>query len=433
MRALSSLLVVYLVIGFGSAPARAADSSDIPVSGSANPNLASFDRLMIDFVRDHQAPGAALAVTRHGKLVYARGFGIADRERREPVKPQALFRIASISKPFTSAAVMQLVEKGRLRLEDHPFELLGLSPPAGQQMDPRLRQITILQLLQHTGGFDRDKSFDPMFRPIIIARELKTNPPASQEAIIRYMLGRPLDFDPRTREAYSNFGYCVLGRVIEHVSGQSYEQYVRQHVLSPLNIHDMRLRRTLASLRAPGEVIYYEEKNRTGASVFPPQLGQQVPLPYGAWDIEAMDSHGGWIASAIDLVRFASSFDDPAHSKILSERSIRTTFARPAGEVGHSPDGKIKTVYYGCGWQVRQVGSGRINTWHNGSLDGTSTLLVRRADGLCWAVLFNTRKDQSGKELAGIIDPLVHKAADEVKQWPQLDLFERFLTSEKAD
>ena len=433
MRALSSLLVVYLVIGFGSAPARAADSSDIPVSGSANPNLASFDRLMIDFVRDHQAPGAALAVTRHGKLVYARGFGIADRERREPVKPQALFRIASISKPFTSAAVMQLVEKGRLRLEDHPFELLGLSPPAGQQMDPRLRQITILQLLQHTGGFDRDKSFDPMFRPIIIARELKTNPPASQEAIIRYMLGRPLDFDPRTREAYSNFGYCVLGRVIEHVSGQSYEQYVRQHVLSPLNIHDMRLGRTLASLRAPGEVIYYEENNRTGASVFPPQLGQQVPLPYGAWDIEAMDSHGGWIASAIDLVRFASSFDDPAHSKILSERSIRTTFARPAGEVGHSPDGKIKTVYYGCGWQVRQVGSGRINTWHNGSLDGTSTLLVRRADGLCWAVLFNTRKDQSGKELAGIIDPLVHKAADEVKQWPQLDLFERFLTSEKAD
>jgi CubicO group peptidase (beta-lactamase class C family) len=431
MREIWLLLVVALVLDL-AIPARAADSPDIPVSGSENPNLASFDRLMIDFVREHQAPGAALAVTRHGQLVYARGFGFADREKRELVKPQALFRIASISKPFTSAAIMQLVEKGKLRLEDHPFEILGLTPPAGQQMDPRLRQITILQLLQHTGGFDRDKSFDPMFRSIIIARELKTNPPASQEAIIRYMLGRPLDFDPGTREAYSNFGYCVLGRVIEKVSGESYEQYVRQHVLAPLNIHDMRLGHTLASLRAPGEAIYYDQKNRTGASVFPPRLGQQVPTPYGAWDMEAMDSHGGWIASAVDLVRFASSFDDPARSRILSERSIKTIFAPPSGEVGHNADGKTKVVYYGCGWQVRQVGGGRINAWHNGSLDGTSTLLVRRADGLCWAVLFNTRKDQNGKELSGIIDPLVHKAADEVKQWPQADLFERYLRSAKS-
>jgi N-acyl-D-amino-acid deacylase len=179
---------------------------------------------------------------------------------------------------------MQLVEQGKLRLSDHPFQMLALEPHLanGESVDPRLRQITILELLQHTGGFDRDKSFDPMFRPIIIARALGANPPAMQPAIIRYMMGRPLDFDPGTCEAYSNFGYCVLGRVIEQISREPYEQYVREHVLVPLGIRGMRLGRTLAEHRAPGEVTYYDQKGRTGASVFPPNLGRQVRLPYGA-------------------------------------------------------------------------------------------------------------------------------------------------------
>ncbi|HEX4792566.1 MAG TPA: serine hydrolase domain-containing protein [Humisphaera sp.] len=420
------LLVLGILLCCGTYASAA--ERETPVTGSRFVGLDPFDKLMTDFVKEHDVPGASLAVTRNGHLVYARGFGFADREHHQAVQPQSLFRIASISKPFTSAAIMQLVEKGKLRLDDHPFELLHLTPhlASGGHEDPRLNKITILQLLQHTGGFDRDKSFDPMFRPIIIAHALGVTPPAQQRPIIRYMMGRELDFDPGTREVYSNFGYCVLGRVIEQVSGEPYEKYVREHVLAPLNISSMRLGHTLAKDRAPGEVVYYDEKDRTGGSVFPPRLGEAVPLPYGAWNIEAMDSHGGWIASAVDLVRFASSFDDPAHSKILSPRSIETTFARPPGAVGQNPDGKPKAVYYGCGWQVRHVGNGRINTWHNGSLDGTSTLLVRRADGLCWAVLFNTRKDQHDKELAGEIDGLVHKAADEVKQWPQGDLFDRY-------
>ena len=91
------------------------------------------------------------------------------------------------------------------------------------------------------GGWDRDKSFDPMFIPIKIAKTFGTEPPANQEQIIRYMLTQPLDFDPGEREAYSNFGYCVLGRVIEKVSGKPYGKYVQEEVLAPLGIHDMRL------------------------------------------------------------------------------------------------------------------------------------------------------------------------------------------------
>jgi N-acyl-D-amino-acid deacylase len=92
-------------------------------------------------------------------------------------------------------------------------------------------------------------------------------------------------------------------------------------------------------------------------------------------------------------------------------------FARPPGAAGEDEHGKPADAYYACGWMVRPVGGGKANTWHNGSLDGTSTLLVRRWDDLTWAVLFNSRQAKGG-EPAGLIDPLVHDAADEVKHWP---------------
>jgi N-acyl-D-amino-acid deacylase len=223
-------------------------TAKIPTTGRANPQLASFDRLLVGFLHDRELPGgASLAVARNGRLVYARGYGYADEETKEPVQPNSLFRIASISKPLTAVAILQQVERGRLRLEDSVFEVLQLKEPteSGVEFDERWRRVTILHLLQHRGGWDRDKSFDPMFRSRAIVKELKVEPPATPQDIIRYMLRHPLDFDPGAKDVYSNFGYCLLGRVIEKVSGQSYEQYVRKEVLAPLGIHDMRVGATL--------------------------------------------------------------------------------------------------------------------------------------------------------------------------------------------
>jgi CubicO group peptidase (beta-lactamase class C family) len=392
----------------------------LPVTGRAAPNLASFDALMTKFVRDNDVPGAALAVTKDGRLVYARGFGYADRENGTPVRPKTRFRIASISKPITAAAILRLVMLGKLKLDERAFELLGLADDAA---DPRLKEVTIRELLHHTGGWDRAVSFDPMFRPLTIAKELNVAPPAGPESVLRYMRGQKLDFAPGSRYAYSNFGYCVLGRVIEKVTGQPYEKYVRQEILAPLGIHDMEIGKTLAA--AKGEVHYIDEKNRQGRAVLGPNLGKPVPLPYGAWYLEAMDAHGGWIASAPDLVRFASAFDRPEQCKILNAAAIGTMFARPPGPAGLAKNGKPSEVYYGCGWQVRVVGPKALNTWHTGALDGTATILVRRHDGLCWAVLFNTRANARGESLTGLIDGLVHEAADAVKHWPKRDLFDK--------
>jgi CubicO group peptidase (beta-lactamase class C family) len=406
----------------------------VQATGRALPALRSFDKMMFDFMAKHHVPGASLAVARNGRLVYARGFGHADVETRQPVLPASLFRIASVSKPFTATAVFQLVDQGKLKLSDRMVQVLGLAPH-GLKADARLERVTILELLQHRGGWDRDKSFDPMFIPLKIARAVDVPPPPGPQAIVQYMMGMPLDFNPGQRYAYSNFGYCVLGRVIERVSGQPYERYVQQHVLGPLGIRDMRIGHTLPAGRAPGEVRYYDSQNQIVKGVVGETMGKDVPEPDGGWFLEAMEAHGGWIASAVDLVRFGSAFDNPERCAILGPEAIATMFARPPEPGGATAKKKRAESYYACGWDIVEVGPHRINTWHTGLLDGTSSILVRRFDGLVWAVLFNSDgdpKDPKGDDLAGRIDGLVHEAADAVTEWPEIDLFPGFLERQQV-
>jgi CubicO group peptidase (beta-lactamase class C family) len=219
----------------------------------------------------------------------------------------------------------------------------------------------------------------------------------------------------------------LLGRVIEHVTGLTYEQYTQRNVLRPVGVGRMRLGKTPLAERAPGEVMYYDERDREGPAVIG-KIDAAVPWPYGAWSLEVMDAHGSWLASAVDLVRFASAFDKPEKCPILGANSIEKMLARPKGLAGYQADGSPHAAYYACGWNVRPIGSkGRRNTWHTGALDGTSTLLVRRHDRTNWAVLFNGRSGLNGKSLSGQIDSLMQKAADQVKTWPKLDLFDELL------
>ena len=393
-------------------------------------SLASFDREMEAFIAARKIPGGALAVVKDGRLVHARGYGWADRERQQRVEPTSLFRIASISKPITAVAVLKLVEQGKLKLADRVFDFLSLKPliPAGKQADPRLRTVTIRQCLQHTGGWDRDQSFDPMFRPRLIATAVGEAAPASAAAVIRYMMGQPLDFDPGTRYAYSNFGYCLLGRVIEKVTGKTYADFVQEVVLAPSGIKSMRLGRSLETGRAPNEVRYAMPGAETTESVFPGASSKVAP-PYGGFNLEAMDAHGGWLASAVDLARFAAALHDAETGPLLKAVTYRELHAAPPAPVSRNEDGSLKEVFYACGWQSRPIVGrpGKANHWHSGSLPGTRTLLVRRWDGLAWAALFNQRQDLANLPDTAI-DPAMHRAADAVQEWPKGDLFHQFPT-----
>jgi N-acyl-D-amino-acid deacylase len=390
----------------------------IPMTGAAVPDMVSVDQVIQGVMRQHAVPGAAVGVVKDGRLVYARGFGYADLDSEELTQPDGLFRIASLSKAVTAAATLKLVDDGLLSLTDHPFDILSaLEPPAGATVDPRLALITVRMLLHHSGGWDRDLSFDPMFRPAIAAQAVGAPEPASAETVIRYMLGQPLDFDPGTRYAYSNFGYAVLGRVIEQATGQSYEAYVRSAVLNPAGIQRMRLGRTRRSDRVPGEVVYHYPGS-TG-SVFPGDGA--VPWPYGGFYLEAMDAHGGWIASTVDLLRFITAVDGlPTVPDVLTQNSIDLMIARPA-----LPDWAGNAYYYATGWLIRPT-QGDANWWHTGALAGTNTLMVRAYHGLAWVVLTNTSPIGVTGDLLSDIDSAMWDGVGGVTAWPAHDLFGQF-------
>lgn len=390
--------------------------------GEMDPAMEPFDTAIRAFMQEHCIPGAAVAVTDGGRLVFARGYGYADLATGEKATPNSLFRIASISKPFTAVKIMQLVEAGKLSLDDKAFDVLGLSEAIRDkpQRDQRLNDITIRHLLQHRGGWDRDQSFDAMFRSVQFARAMEVPPPASPADVIQAMLDQKLDFTPGERYAYSNFGYCLLGRVIEKLTGETYERATRATVLAPLGMHDMRIGATRLVGQGPGEVRYYGAAR--GPSVFEPDLGRLLPRQYGGWYLEAMDSHGGWLSSAADLARFACALQDPRHP-LLSAESLAEMAKRPEGLAGFDENGKPKPTFYSLGWMNRMVGADQQNSWHTGSLDGTATVLICRDDGKNFVAVFNTRSGPAGQHLGQAIDPVLNEAASQVKAWPRIDLF----------
>jgi hypothetical protein len=161
-------------------------------------------------------PGASLALARNGALVLAIGYGWADREARVPVTPNTLFALASVSKSLTAVTILKLVDAGRLSLDARVFELLSdIEPLPGDRVDPRVKQITVRQLLYHSGGWDRTKSGDPNGFSDRVAERMRVPMPVSPRQLTRFMLGRPLDFDPGAESHYSNFGYILLGLIIE--------------------------------------------------------------------------------------------------------------------------------------------------------------------------------------------------------------------------
>lgn len=410
---LSFLVLITLLLFSVTANAQV---EGISITGESVKALRPFDILMTNFLKDHSVPGASVCIARNGRIIYARGFGLADRKIEKPVEPHSLFRIASVSKPITATAVMRLIQSRRLKLDDNPFVVLGYEDRLDDDdVDPRLKTITIEHLLHHTAGWDREKAFDPMFQYRRISKAMDVPSPPSHQAIIEFMIGQPLQSDPGTFYAYSNFGYCLLGRVIEKQSGLPYEQYVQEKILAPLKITSMRIGGSLPEDRADFEVRYYDANDATGSSVFEP--GRIVPRPY-VIDHEVMDSHGAWIASSTDLVKIAIALNTP-DSRLLNRRSLQRMFSPPPGDPGHKPNGDVKDWFYGYGWSVRPVTDTTYNNWHMGRINGSSTLLVRRHDDLAWAVLFNCdRSAANGEPLALMIDPLMHRAARRVRKWP---------------
>jgi N-acyl-D-amino-acid deacylase len=372
---------------------------------------------MTSFLQDHKIPGGSLAIVRDGKVVYTRGFGLADKEKKTPVQPESLFRIASISKPITAVAILKLVEQGKLKTSDKILDILKYEPhfEGDAKFDDRWKDVTIAQCLAHTGGWDRNVSYDPMFEAPRMAKSMKIDLPILPEHIIRYQLGQKLDFTPGERYAYSNFGYSLLGRVIEKLSGKPYEEYVKEEVLKPLGITAMRMGKSLESELAEGEVHYYDVNSKKERAVTGPDAGKgEVPLSYGVWRQETLDSHGGWIASSTDLAKFAAAFDLVGEGKeaktrggLLSPETVHDMFAPHA--VMNKPDANGKGGQdYGYGWMLRADREGHMTMRHGGALACTASTMIHFPDNINVALLFNLGQSPDGKFLQRELDgPLI--------------------------
>jgi len=344
-------------------------------------NIRAVDSLVNGFMQKYHVPGLSLAFAQNDSIKLQRTYGYADTALKQPVIPDHRFRIASVSKPFTATAIMLLIEQGKLHLQDKVFgkgAVLG-TIYGSKAYSPGIKQITIEHLLEHLGGGWGNRDNDPMFM----------HPEMNQAQLISWTLdNQPLSHQPGTDFQYSNFGYCILGRVIEKVSGMKYADYVRKNILTPSSIKTMEMGGNTLAERKPKEVYYYDKQED----------------PY-TMDQRRMDSHGGWIATPTDLLKFLLRVDKyPQKADILKPATLDSMYSAPAV----SPT-------YAKGWAVNKAN----NYWHNGSLPGEQAIAVRTSQGFCWAVMVNTRTEGNfGLDL----DQLMWKIRFAIKQWPHIEL-----------
>jgi N-acyl-D-amino-acid deacylase len=386
-------------------------------TGCAAAGMEPFDVAMTALLEKWHVPGGSLAVAHDGRLLFARGYGLADKPKGIRVTPVARFRLGSLAKPVAAVAILQLVAAGRFRLDDPALPLLGAyAPKTDAMIDPRIKDITVRRLLEHTAGFDRAISGDPPFMPwadAVLDRQTAAPPPTCP-MIIRDALSRHLDFDPGRRFAYSNLGYCMLGRIVERASGMPYLDYVRSRVLGPAGASHIDLGYTMRP--SENEATYYDFPGAVEVPAMPGVARGMVPAPYGAFAIEAMDSYGGLIGSPAEYLRFMLAIDGQRGPALLDSNSQKEMLARP-----DSAD-TARPIYYGLGMSVRALPDGTKNWWHEGTQPGMEAFGLRTAIGHSWVVAFNSRP-RDGSAFWLDIDRSLWAAAGRVASWPATDLF----------
>lgn len=334
----------------------------LPVNGLPRPELEPLDEAMLRYLADRELPGATLAVTKDDELVFLRGYGWFDQLMTETMPTCAPMRVASVTKPFTQAAIVSLYgtpwDGGTFEAEttiaDGFFPLVGIDPqslepsfvvpgdlydldfwPGCTVFDTGVADIgwpftRISALLSHRGGIlsnDRSRQpdvFDPQFGDLAMANlmDLDDAPPGVFDRL-RFLGGACfLTYLPVAN--YSNVGYNLLGRIVVEVSGApSYWDYLRDSVLAPVGIvggtdpettDQIYLGRSLGSDVEPEEPYYFTEFPDAGNVVTPFEedgewmAGAATPPPYGGFHLEAFDAHGGLVSKAETLTDFMRAY-----------------------------------------------------------------------------------------------------------------------------
>lgn len=332
MRKVSILFLVTIIISYCSG------QETITIIDAEQ--IASIDSIMnINFPPDE--PGAAIIITEEGKEIYKKGFGMANLESGIQMTPEMIFRLGSLTKPFTAVSILLLEEEGKLSVEDDITRFLHDYPTHGAK-------ITIENLLTHTSGI-------PDFTRFPNARKIEQTQLTTGE-ILELFKDKPLDFEPGEKFLYSNSGYDVLGAIIESVSGMSYEQFVENNIFQKLEMHHSFYDHPEEEVenKIPGY-----DKNSNGYKL----------APYAA--MCAPFSAGGLRSTVGDLAIFNKALHD---GKLIPEQELSKVFSPFKLNTG-------ELSYYGYGWYLKPF-LGHTAYSHSGNIYGfvTGTLFFPESD-----------------------------------------------------
>lgn len=346
-------------------------------SMSDSPQLEDMENKIKRYLLRWEINGAQIAVTRNDSLLYVKGFGWADMEKKQEMQPSNIMRLASVSKLLTAVGVMKLAEVGTLKLSDHVFGPKGIlndTAFTNAIKDQRYLDITVEQLLRHKAGFTTGAG-DPMFSTRYIMMQNRLTTPPDNNTLMKILLKRRLGFTPGTAKRYSNVGYTLLSMIIEKKTRMSYEDYMRRFVFEPAGCYDFHIAGSYEKDRRRNEVKYYMHKGSEPVYEYN-NSGRMVEKCYGENDIPNLKGAGAWCASAAELSRLVASIDLlPGVKDILSKKSVEFM-------TREMPDHD-----FSIGWNFCPKGRPWIRT---GSLSGTSALVLRYPDGECWILITNT-------------------------------------------
>jgi CubicO group peptidase (beta-lactamase class C family) len=420
---------------------------DYPVAHDNISVLKPIDDAFIRSMSRNGVPGATFALAKNGKVIYRAAYGYSNLNPAKAATINTRGRLASISKTITAAAIMKLVEEGKLSLEDTVFGPTGILKDlkpfsySGYQGNnvATLGQIKVHHLLSHTGGWDRGTSGDPNVpvdadrfscngsktgtecEPTIsmaqyIAQRAKSEGTlgknetrgASMDEVIRWMM-RPDDPDflpkwkPGEKQVYSNFGFIVLQKIIEVKSKQAYMDYIKG-MMDKMGVTFAK-GNSMPTHALANEWTYYDVPG-AGTTRNPywtsETLTTGIPWSY-VYDMNTMLGHGGWVASPEELVKFVSKLDSTAPNPWITWKTFRSMMNRP--------EGAAKTGgYYGLNWSVDPLTSeadDKFHFSHGGALTGARSLLLKGMTDrkVSLAYLFNS-SDENG-EVGGALKNLI--------------------------
>lgn len=315
------------------------------------------------------APGLSAAVVRGDRLVWAEGFGLADVENQVPARADTVYRIASLSKPITAVAVLQLVEQGLVEL-DAPVQRWVPSFPE------KRAPVTVRQVLTHTSGIRHYRAGDPRRRHY-----------SSVVEALSIFEDDPLLFEPGTRYEYSSHAYNLLAAVVERASGLGFGAYLRERIFGPAGMDDSGLDR--AEEPIPRRARHYEKGDAPGR-------WRNYPFV----DLSSKWAAGGMLSTVLDLARFHVALDE---GRLLRPETLAAMYADH-----HLADGT--PTGYGLGWAVDRDARGRLLVGQEGGASGASTFLLRVPEtGEAVVLLVNVAD-------AGAVYPLAQRLLDAARE-----------------